>query len=292
MKALKIKKSDHTKPKPQTSRAEKIPFYIFMSSIAFILISLVLIYLVDLRNLWGTRDVLYFWDERSIRFISTRPFMFNHLYCNRGIAEIFQWILLGGAALISMFISGLMYNRNRIILLFWAIMSAAFTLMLIEDAGDPRHTISTYFGLLFNSDIAPKMVEGVYFTILAAIPIYALLQYRKPVMADSRTARYIVIGFIGYATAAIFSFAGDFTVQSDESLYIWAGGKIRSVMLLISDKQTAVQWSLYENEQKWPAVNYFLMDSMVEESIELMAAAAFCASAVAFLLYVRRTYSL
>ncbi len=291
MKALKIKKSDHTKPELKASRVERIPFYIFMSSIAFILISLVLIYLVDLRNLWGIRDVLYSWDERSIRFINTRPFMFNHLYCNRGIAEIFQWVFLGGAALTSMFISGFMYNRNRVIFLFWAIMSVAFIMMLIEDAGDPRHTISTYFGLLFSSSLAPKMVEGVYFTILAAIPIYALLQYRKPVMADSRTARYLISGFAGYATAAIFSFAGDFIFR-DDSFYTWSGGKIRSAMLLISDKQTAVQWTFYDKEHGWPVINYFLMDSMVEESIELMAAAAFCASTVAFLLYVRKAYKL
>ena len=286
MNAQKIKKSDHIKPTIKTSRVEGIPFYIFLSSIAFILISLVIIYLVDLRNLWGIRDILYSWDERSIPFINTRPFIFNHLYCNRGIAEIFQWFFLGGAALTSMFISGLVYNHNRIMFLFWAIMSVAFTLMLIEDAGDPRHTISTYFALLFNSSLVSKMVEGVYFTILASIPIYALLKYRKPIMADTRTSRYLITGFTGYATAAIFSFSGDFV------FYTWAGGKIRSAMLLISDDQTAVQWSIYDKEQGWPIINYFLMDSMVEESIELIAAAAFCASAVAFLLHVRRKYGL
>lgn len=286
-----MNKANHEEAKLQISRVEKIPFYIFMGSIVFILFSLVLIYLVDLRNIFGSSDILYQWSQKSIRFINTRPFMFNHLYCNRGIAEILQWIFLGGSALFSMFIAGFMYGRHQIIFLFWTIMSVAFTLMLIEDAGDPRHTISTYFGLLFSSDIAPKMVEGVYFTILAAIPIYALLQYRKPVMADNRTARYLIAGFSGYATAAFFSFTGDFSFR-EESFYTWAGGMIRSAMLSVSDKETELQWSIYDNEQGWPVINYFLMDSMVEESIELMAAAAFCASAVAFLLYVRKAYKL
>ncbi len=216
MKALKIKKSAHTKPKSKTSRVEKIPFYIFMSSVAFILVALVLVYLVDLRNVFGSRDFL-------ISSFPQRPFLFHHLFSEAKLIELFQWLLLGGTALVSMFISGLMYNKDRNAFLFWAVMAAAFTLMLIEDAGNPRHIIRLYVESIFSDPLglAGMASEAIYFTILASIPIYALLHYRIPAMKDFRAARYLITGFIGYAMAAFLSFTGSRVPISDEALYIY-----------------------------------------------------------------------
>ena len=291
IKALKSKQTDHKKPKLKTSRVEKIPFYIFMSSIGFLLVSFVLIYLVDLRNVFGARDVLYSLEEGPFR-LHQGPFMFYYIFGEGNLAEIFQWLFLAGSALISMFISGIMHKRNITVFFFWTIMAIAFVLMLIEDAGNPRHTIRDYVIIINDNLSILKAIEGVYFLILASIPIYALLNYRKPIMEDIRTARYLIFGFAGYGIAAFFSFAGDGFAILDKNLYAWIGGGLRSFMLFISDNQTAVQWSLYEEKSGIPFFSFFLMEWMVEESIELMSAAAFCASAVAFLLYVRRIYGL
>jgi len=289
VKALKIKKSDHTKPKTKNSRAEKIPFYIFMSAIGFVLISFVFIYLVDLRNVFGSRDLLYSLDPKAFHF-RYRPFLFYHLFGEAKTAEILQWILLGGASLVAMFIAGIMHKRDRTAFLFWSIMAVAFTLMLIEDAGNPRHTMRSYVQAIFSEEergLLGTAAEGVYFTLLAAIPIYALLHYRKPVMADRQTTRYLITGFVGYGLAASLSLFG-----TGIGIYLWAGNKLKSGLLLLADEQAGLNWSQYEQAVSGPFFDIMLMDWVVEESIELMAAAAFCASAVAFLLYVRKAYRL
>ncbi len=287
MKTLKSKKLDQ--PKLKVSRVEKIPFCIFMSALGFVLFSFVLIYLVDLRNFLGSRDLLYSLDQSAFRF-HVRPFMFFHLYREGGVAENLQWLFLGATAVISAFIAGSMYNRERIVFCFWIVMAVAFTLMLIEDAGNPRHTLRGYVQAVFSETergMIGTMAEGIYFTILAAIPVYAFWHYRKPVMADRRSAGYLLTGFIGYGSAAALSFTG-----TGLGTYLWLGGKVRSAMLFLADDETAGQWLYYEKQAGGPFFHVMLMDWMVEESIELMAAAAFCASAVAFLLYVRRTYGL
>ena len=269
------------------TRLEQLPWYIFMSSIVFVLASFFLIYLVDLRNLFGSRDLL-------LLYFPQRPFMFHKLFGEARLAELFQWLLLGGNALISMFIAGLTYRKNRLAFLFWSVMAVAFTFMLIEDAGNPRHTIRFYIESIFvnSPGVAGTAFEAIYFTVLASVPIYALLHYRMPVMKDIRSARYLMAGFIGYGMAAFLSFSGGRIPIRDEALYIYLGGKLRSAMLFLADYQTEVLWDQYEAALGRLPFDFYVLDWILEEAIELMAAAAFCASAVAFLLYARKKYVL
>ena len=282
-----MKKQSVHKQNNMETRLEQLPWYIFMSSIVFVLASFFLIYLVDLRNLFGSRDLL-------LLYFPQNPFMFLKLFAEAKLVELFQWLLLGVNALISMFISGLTYKKDRLAFLFWSVMAVAFTFMLIEDAGNPRHTIRFYIESIFvnSPGLAGTAFEAMYFTVLASIPIYAFLYCRTPVMKCIRSARYLMAGFIGYGMAAFLSFTGGRLPIRDEALYIYLGGKLRSAMLFLADDQAELLWKQYEAALGRLPFNFYILDWIFEESIELMAAAAFCASAVAFLLHVRKKYEL
>ncbi len=287
MKALKIKKADHKEPKLENSRLDRLPWYIFMGAVGVVLVSFVLIYLVDLRNLFGSRDFL-------ISRFSDCPFLMRHLFTDGMVIELFQWALIGGTALVSMFVSGIMYKKDRTTFLFWAVISVAFILMLIEDAGNSRHTIRIYLQSIFinQQEHVGLIFTTLYFTCLASIPIYAFVHYRKPVMKHIRSARYLITGFISYALAASLSFFELIIPIRGEPLYIYVGGKLRSSFIFLADDNAQCLWDQYEATCGRFPLEFYIVDWLIEESIELVAAAAFCASAVAFLLYVRKAYRL
>ena len=273
-------------------RLNRLPEIIFVGSLVVVGLSLLLFYLIDLRNALGLRSVLYSLEEGSF-FFEHRPFFFDHFYRNGGIGEILQWVLLGSAAVISSYVAGRLAGRDRRAALFWLILGVAFTLMLIEDAGDPRHTIRSYVQALFSEvgqGIAGTITELIYFAVLAAVPIYALVFYRERAMRELRTRRYLIVGFVSYALAAGLSFVGSaFERVIDMNFYTWTGGMLRRFFVSIGDEQVGMLWQMYDSSQGWPFISFFLMDNLVEEAIELIGAGAFSAAAIAFLLAQRRT---
>ena len=259
-----------------------LPEFILGSAIFSILISLVVIYLVDLHNFLELRDFLFSVNPAYL-FFEHRPFAFYHWYRNGGIAELLQWGALGGAAFISAFLAGKLQGKDKKAYLFWLIIGIALVFMLIEDAGDPRHTIRSYVQVVFSEAVQGTMgtiTELIYFSILAMIPTYAILRYGKILLESLRSFVYILLGFISYAVATILSFLGD-----GIDLYHNLGAEFRHWLVSKGDDSVAQQWQAWEAEEGWNFIDYFLMDSLIEEAIELIGAAAFLAGAIAYLIF-------
>ena len=263
-------------------KVKYMPEYVIGIAILNIFISLILIFLIDLRNIYGLRDVLFDLNPYYF-FFEYQPFVFYHWYRNGGVAELFQWVFLGGASIIAAILAGRLLNRDKKALLFWLIMSVVFILMLIEDAGDPRHTIRSYVQAVYSEagqGIMGSITELFYFSILGFIPLYGYLKYGAVLRKNFKSWFYFIIGFISYFVATFLSFIGsavDFYNYIGRILYEW--------LLEIGDSLLVFQWQAFEAEEGWEFISFFLMDSLFEEAIELIGAASFFAAAISYLLF-------
>lgn len=262
---------------------------IFALSISAVIISLILFYLVDLRNVFGSRDGLFNLSG-SYFFFTYRPFFFHHWGRNGGVAEIIQWSSLGIAAILAAYNAGRMQFINKKLSSFWAIMSVGLLFMLIEDAGDVRHTLMGYIQAIFDEPdqgVMGSLTEITYFGILGSIPLYALIRYWHEIKKFTRTKIYLLIGFLTYAIAASISFLGTALEGIlDKNLYTVLGENFYQIAIKLGGPSLQNQWDNWETSG-WFSIEFFLMDSLIEENIEIIASGALLAAVLSFYIYTK-----
>lgn len=185
------------------------------------------------------------------------------LFGNGGPIEWMQWGLLGITAIAASFLSARLRSD------FFYLFAFAAALLLIEDAGDPRHRLSVYVRAFVGDDIGvlptSTVVELTYFAALAAVPLYAFWRYRTEVWSFTTARRYLLGGYGLYAVAALAS--------GTRKL-----GSYETVGLLIDD---ALGGRLAMGPYDPGEGHLQFIDGVVEESIELLAAACLLALVLA-----------
>ena len=250
---------------------ERIPAAIVVLSLAIIGGSLALYVAIDLRNTFGLGDAVnrhFFW----------------HWYAEGGPIEMLQYLSLGIATLLFSLNAGMAIGRNRTEFRFSILVGFAMCLMLIEDAGDPRHEIRQWVEFLFSEGhygVAGTLTELTYFGLLAAILIYALVVYGSTLRGRFESQIFFVIGFAAYGVAVSLSFVGSaFAALFDQNAYVLMGGFLVEVSLTLSDGKLGDYWP----PESQAHIAFHLMDGMVEESIELLGAMSFLAASLSLLL--------
>lgn len=239
------------------------------------LITLSGIVLIDILDVFGIRTFLFNSDWGT-------PFFWYHWYRNGGPIEFVQYSFLGFAALYSVRNSqhGLTVNKK-----FWGVFSIALLYLLIEDAGDPRHFIRYYVqqaaGETDGQGFWGTMTELVYFTVLGSIPLYAYWRYGRVALKDyMRTKSYLIGGFLFYGLAASASFLGSaFSTLINRDLYTFLGNNIISLIVFLGGPEVE---SAYMGDN-YNSISFYIMDSPIEESIELIGAALLLLAAVSFI---------
>lgn len=191
-----------------------------------------------------------------------------HLFNDRPV-EWAQWLLQGSAILVAGFTAGrLASERDRGLRAFLLILGAGLVLMLFEDAGDARHAIGSYVSTVFGTEIAglPRAVvtDVPYFLVVAALPILALLRYRQDAWRAPTARPYLVAGYGLYALAG-----GGSGIRHLGGLYSSIGAAIDRVVL---GGRFPVPAHLDQER-----AHFLLVDSLIEESIETLAAASLLA---------------
>ena len=193
---------------------------------------------------------------------------------NDAPVEWTQWFLLGLTIAASGYLSAwLRRDARQAPSSFYLLIAVGTALMLIEEAGDIRHSLRLVAGaepaVAFAGWRTSMLIEGPYFALLAAIPLYALVRYGRPIWASRRTRPYLIAGFGLYGLAA-----GASTLRMVGENYATLGSWIDRTLL-------GGRWPIPDDRtQEWG--HYFLVDSAIEESVELMAAACFLAMVLAF----------
>ena len=104
---------------------------IIAMGLAFLSIFWAGMYLIDFQNIFGISSDRGFWW---------------HAFRNRGPVEIGQWAVMSLVVVTSGRIAGIYEERkDRSGKILWLLIAATFAMMIIEDAGDPRHIQGRYF---------------------------------------------------------------------------------------------------------------------------------------------------
>lgn len=251
-----------------TSSPPLAPATIVVSlAVAYLLLAWGAFWTIDVFNVLGLRDALVADPHQQ---------MWVRLFREGRPTEMLQWLALGGTAVAGATASGMLSARGRRgHATFWLLMSITAVLMLIEDAGNPRH----FFGEMARYHLgmpARIATELTYFAILASIPLYALFHYWRCPWASPATRRYLIAGVVFYAIATMSSGTRDVG-----EWYVHVGAYIDQVVL------SGRLLPLAPDPLEGGGTGFHLMDSLVEESIELLGAAMLFASALAYLKFVQ-----
>jgi hypothetical protein len=193
--------------------------------------------------------------------------LWMHLFNNRPV-EWVQWLLLGWAILQAGFVAGRLPDDERRLRGFVLLLGAGLVLMLFEDAGDARHVLSDYVEAALGSTILGlphRVVADVpYFAVIAILPMLAVLRFGRDAWRSPTARRYLLLAYGLYAVAAIGS-----GLRHLGGLYMRVGGALDRLLL-------AGRFPPPDGGSRWEAA-FWLMDSVVEETIESVAAAAMLA---------------
>lgn len=250
-----------------------IPEVIIIGSGVFVTISFVSFYLIDLRNTWGLREWL-FSVERVYFYFTYTPFFFQHYGRNSGFVEVAQWALLGSAIIFTALLAGRFYEQQKALSRFFILMTVAFTLILIEDAGDVRHMMMSYVQLAAgepDQGVVGTLFEGLYFAILGGIPLYALIRYGRALQTFGKAWWYIIAGFAAHAIAVSLSFIGTaFQMLLERDVYTILGEQLVTFSYRLGTADLPEIWEAWNAENWILPIGFFLLDSLIEENIELI----------------------
>lgn len=223
---------------------------------------------------WGMFMAVDIWG--AIDLGTSMP-LWHWLFNDRPI-EWTQWFLLVFATVAAAYLAGRLYADRRVMASrFFFLFAIGLGFMLIEDAGDIRHVLSAIVLSLFGSEkyglvlgIPYRVVSDVpYFAALAAVPVYAVLRYGRHIWESVRTRWFLAAGILLYAIAAIGSAVSHF-----HEFYVRTGAWLDALLF-------AHRFPVPEHmSQGW--THFLLMDSVIEESVELLALAMIVAGILAF----------
>ena len=253
------------------------PAHIVALTLGYLAVAWGLFFAVDLLNLLGTRDLL-------AQIVPERHSTWHQLFHDGRVTEWLQWAALGAAGVLAAIHGGRLWEgagpAARRLAIFWIIMAVALTLMLIEDAGNVRHMLRWYSYRFTGIEFIEHATEFLCFVALAVIPLYALLRYWRDHRQHRQTHRYLLAAFGFYALAASSSATrrwGEWHHHVGEAALAW----FRS----IDENFVIYSYTDYRGKTR---EGYWLLDMIVEESIELLGAAMFVCATLAFLHALRK----
>lgn len=247
---------------------------IFIFNVVFLVLAWLAFFAVDAGNWFGLRD-------RLVASPMANPSLWYHLFKWKSFVEILQWVAQAAAGLIAAYAAGLLQaQRLRGPAAFWGLIAGTMILILIEDAGDPRHTLAQYARSVFANVpglTVNTVFELIFFAALGSLPLIALWRYGRYALMMAGTRGWLVVGFVLYAAVAMMSgtrYINDWFGQTGYRIHHWVtDGRLDLVQPL--------PWDFY-------LINFYLMDNLVVESIELIGASAFLLAGLIFVRHLQR----
>lgn len=243
-------------------------------------------YFVDIRNVLGIRDKLV--ELKSIHSaIFNIPLLWNYLFSDGAPVEIMQWTLNGLLIITSAYIAGILRAKNRMKeFYFWMLFAVLGLLMILEDAGNIRHFLTVRVVMLFWEEKSYRIItELVYFSIVSSVSVIAIIKFGPYVYKNhKRTAYLLLLGCVVYGIAVVMGGTRDIRYW-----YQTAGEKIYEFTANLGGEELR---EIYENTdaelipQNSMTVAYRFMDSLLEESIQLIGAGILWASSLSYREYL------
>ena len=212
------------------------------------------------------------------------------LFSEGRFVERVQWGLLGFACLTALFARLSLSVAHGDPAVSTTALAGGLALMLLEDSVNLRH-VGAYLVLqrfgdgAIGSSLLCGGFELVYFGLLALMMIAPLVVFARARVLSRGTCRWLFAAYGVYAFAGLFSVSRTF--GSDGGLQgAFGTWLIDRLDLLSRPNWLAAETSFHEHIAETDGANgsfgYLLVDHLVEESVELVAA-GLLASAVAML---------
>ncbi len=238
--------------KTRISRPKKVLYFVGVC----LLLSYLLIYLLDIQEIWQ--------GNRKVWFV---------LFKEAGPIENLQWFVLGLFSIVSAFISGNLWYQNKFHKSrFWLLLSILGTIMVIEDAGNISHSFRTYVIPLGLAIPGLPDQRIIVYAIYGLVALYPILIYFKHKLSFPLPFKFIVIGYLVYAFISFSSASQDiiswYQPVGDFLIDFVGSGKL--------------YFTLPETYWAYEILGYLFMDTVFEESVELISAAFLLSGAFAF----------
>jgi hypothetical protein len=187
--------------------------------------------------------------------------------------EFFQWSLIGALIVLAALTTGSLRERGEVAAArFWRLIAVGGVLMLMEDAGNVRHRLAYHArvaGLLDAPGPWHLAVEMVWYAAIATVFLWAVVRYVSAILPARQTVVLGVAGAFVYAVAAIMS------ATRDIGFWYASAGRFIERRIFRTDLPLPEVW------EPWH-VHFFIMDYLVEESLELIGAALLVAAVLAY----------
>ncbi|OWZ84374.1 hypothetical protein [Natranaerobius trueperi] len=273
---------------------KKAPGYIFFFVLGYLIITFLLTYLIDVQNIFGLQNLARrFYEVTSVRSSeATEPLFFAHIFKEAGPTEIFQWVLLASSIGYSAYLNGRIEGQKNFSKRFTLLFLIGLTVMLLEDSGNIRHTLTTYipttlqFLGIDNFLTDRTVIELIFYAILGAIMLASFYYFYKHAWHYKQARSYLIIGFCSYSVASVAS-----ATRNIGQWYIVVGERINN---LIADGVMAKNISDIDipgNFTSGERVGFLLMDNLFEESIELLGAGALLAAIISYGFFISKDES-
>jgi len=241
--------------KTRIIRSKNILYFI----VVCLLFSYLLIYFFDIRENWqGTHKIWY------------------EIFRESGPIENLQWFVLGLFSIVSAFISGNLWYHNKFHeSRFWLLLSILGMIMVIEDTGNISHIFRSYvirLELPVPAFIPDERI--IVYAIYGLVALYPMFIYYKHKLSFPGPFRFLFVGYLIYGFISLSS------ASQDRGVIDWYQPAGEFLIDLIGNGK--LYYTLPETHWAYEIVGYLFMDTVVEESIELIAAAFLLTGAFAF----------
>ncbi|TYQ15805.1 UNVERIFIED_CONTAM: hypothetical protein Cloal_2295 [Acetivibrio alkalicellulosi] len=248
----------------------KIPKRIVIAVLSYLAITWTMVIFIDFLNIGGSSDWLVSKNMNN-------ALLWVHFFTEGSPTEMFQWFFISVSVLACGVISGLHIKKSELSKCFMMI-GLGMAIMLMEDAGNIRHLIARLVSILFydeysgsgSNPYATGTIVLIY-SILGFLMVFPLIKYRGQLLSSvkSKSAiRWFVIGYFAYGFASV--------VSATEQMGNWVGRVGAGIIDYFSLTERAA-WHSRE-------LGFYLLDFLVEESIELIGASFIFAALLSYAL--------
>lgn len=260
------------------SVGHKVAWGAVVFTVSYILINLILAYLVDLRNINAL------WLGSLLEALHPEsPILWLHMFKEASVTEILQWLCLGFATVLAgaLFVH---YRRSHgKASPAWGLLLLGLLLMFLEDTVNVRHGLAALFALVvlqtdpythaWRASATKNYIELGCYAVLAAVMLSSFWLVIRDKVQNALGKKFLFAGFAFYGIAALSS-----ATRNIGSWYTVVGEKILNFVT----RGAVIEWTAESVVHRNYPLSFWIMDFLIEESLELLGATFLLAAVVIF----------
>lgn len=244
------------------------PWIVPATAAVVVVLMFVLIMLIDVGGMFGGIEAM---EEAGL----APPAVWFQMFQDRGVAEFLQWGLLGWFIILAATLRGRAAQHDRDRGRFWLLIAVFGLLMLLEDAGGVRDTLTHWGDVFLPGEGSGRLTIFLWFGAIAAVLGGAVFRYGRDVVSETPVRAYGLAGSVLFAIAAVG--------EAAEHVLGWMG----PVGWWLVNDVLGATYIVQLPQHDMDYLVYLFTDFAVEEPLELLGIAFLVAAVLAHVRAVR-----